>query len=39
MNSRSLYGGAARRNRCNSVDEMYAAIGYGGLQITVCCPN
>ena len=23
----------ARRNRCNSVEEMYAAIGYGGLQI------
>ena len=26
----------ARRNRCNSVEEMYAAIGYGGLQISRC---
>ena len=24
----------ARRNRCNSVEEMYAAIGYGGLQLS-----
>lgn len=24
----------ARRNHCNSVDEMYGAIGYGGLQIS-----
>ena len=23
----------ARRNRCNTVEEMYAAIGYGGLQL------
>ena len=24
----------ARRNRCNTVEEMYAAIGYGGLQLS-----
>ncbi|MGN0975969.1 MAG: RelA/SpoT family protein [Gemmiger sp.] len=24
----------ARRNRCNSTEEMYAAIGYGGLQMS-----
>ena len=24
----------ARRNRCNSVEEMYAAIGYGGIMLT-----
>ena len=29
----------ARRNRCNSVDEMYAAIGYGGLQISRMLPK
>ena len=27
-------GNLARRNHCNTVDEMYAAIGYGGLQIS-----
>ena len=29
----------ARRNRCNSVEEMYAAIGYGGLQISRMLPK
>ena len=29
----------ARRNHCNSVDEMYAAIGYGGLQISRMLPK
>lgn len=29
----------ARRSRCNSVEEMYAAIGYGGLQITRLLPK
>ena len=29
----------ARRNRCNSVDEMYAAIGYGGLLISRLLPK
>ena len=29
----------ARRNHCNSVDEMYAAIGYGGLQLARILPK
>ena len=29
----------ARRNRCNSVEEMYAAIGYGGLQLSRMLPK
>ena len=29
----------ARRNRCNSVEEMYAAIGYGGLQLSRILPK
>ena len=29
----------ARRNRCNSVEEMYAAIGYGGITIANCLPK
>ncbi|MGN0984487.1 MAG: ACT domain-containing protein, partial [Gemmiger sp.] len=29
----------ARRNRCNSVDEMFAAIGYGGLQMARVLPK
>ena len=29
----------ARRNRCNSVEEMYAAIGYGGLQMARVLPK
>ncbi|MEE0801444.1 MAG: bifunctional (p)ppGpp synthetase/guanosine-3',5'-bis(diphosphate) 3'-pyrophosphohydrolase [Gemmiger sp.] len=29
----------ARRNRCNTVDEMYAAIGYGGLQMARILPK
>ena len=29
----------ARRNHCNSGDEMYAAIGYGGLQISRMLPK
>ena len=29
----------ARRSRCNSVEEMYAAIGYGGLQIARLLPK
>ncbi|MDD4850192.1 MAG: bifunctional (p)ppGpp synthetase/guanosine-3',5'-bis(diphosphate) 3'-pyrophosphohydrolase, partial [Gemmiger sp.] len=27
-------GNLARRNRCNTVEELYAAIGYGGLQLS-----
>lgn len=29
----------ARRNRCNTVEEMYAAIGYGGLQLARMMPK
>ena len=29
----------ARRNRCNSVDELYAALGYGGLQMSRVLPK
>ena len=29
----------ARRNHCNTVDEMYAAIGYGGLQMARILPK
>ncbi len=29
----------ARRNRCNTVEEMYAAIGYGGLQMARLVPK
>ena len=29
----------ARRNHCNNVEEMYAAIGYGGLQIGRMLPK
>ena len=29
----------ARRNHCNSVDEMYVAIGYGGLQLARILPK
>mgnify|MGYP000668232013 FL=1 len=29
----------ARRNRCNSVEEMYAAIGYGACRSPACCPS
>lgn len=29
----------ARRSRCNSVEEMYAAIGYGGLQLARLLPK
>ncbi len=29
----------ARRNRCNTVEEMYAAIGYGGLQMARLTPK
>ena len=29
----------ARRNHCNSVDEMYAPIGYGGLQLARILPK
>ena len=29
----------ARRSRCNSVDELYAALGYGGLQMNRVLPK
>lgn len=29
----------ARRNRCNTVEEMFAAIGYGGLQMARVLPK
>ena len=29
----------ARRNHCNTVDELYAAIGYGGLQLARILPK
>ncbi len=29
----------ARRNRCNTVEEMYAALGYGGLQLARLMPK
>ncbi len=29
----------ARRNRCNTVEELYAALGYGGLQLTRLMPK
>ena len=35
----AFMGTLARRNRCNTVEEMYAAIGYGGLQIARLMPK
>ena len=37
--SEEFLAALARRNHCNTVEELYAAIGYGGLQMTRILPK
>ena len=37
--SEDFLSALARRNHCNTVEEMYAAIGYGGLQMARILPK
>ena len=37
--SEEFLASLARRNHCNTVEELYAAIGYGGLQMTRILPK